>query len=306
MGRIVLINVTGEDKPGLTSEITGIMAGYSVEILDIGQAVIHDALTWGILVRVPEEDAVAPVLKDLLFHLHEKELQVTYRTIQPGEYEEWTSRQEKDRYKVTLLARAITAEQMSQVSAITADHGLNIDNITRLSGRTLLEKSNEMQRSCIEFSVRGTPTDSARLKADFLHLSSALNVDIALQEDSIYRRSRRLVVFDMDSTLIEAEVIDELAKEAGVGDQVIAITEEAMQGNLDFQESFRRRLSLLKGLDEAALEKVAARLKLTEGAERLISSLKALGYKTAIVSGGFTWFARYLQAKVGYRLYLCQ
>ncbi|MCL6269633.1 phosphoserine phosphatase SerB [Sansalvadorimonas sp. 2012CJ34-2] len=299
MSRIVLINVTGEDKPGLTSAITGIMAGYGVEILDIGQAVIHDSLTWGILVRVPREDAVAPVLKDLLFHLHEKGLQVTYRTVQPFEYEEWTTRQEKDRYKVTLLSRAITAEQMSQVSAVTAAHGLNIDNITRLSGRVPLEHRNEVQRSCIEFSVRGTPADTDQLKADFLHLSSDLDVDIALQEDSIYRRSRRLVVFDMDSTLIEAEVIDELAKEAGVGDQVTAITEEAMQGNLDFQESFRRRLSLLKGLDESALPEVANRLKLTEGAERLITTLKTLGYKTAIVSGGFTWFARFLQEKLG-------
>ena len=163
----------------------------------------------------------------------------------------------------------------------------------------LLERKNEIQRSCIEFSVRGTPADSSQLKADFLHLSSKLDVDIALQEDSIYRRSRRLVVFDMDSTLIEAEVIDELAKEAGVGDQVSDITEEVMQGNLDFQESFRRRLSLLKGLDESALQEVASRLTLTEGAERLISSLKALGYKTAIVSGGFTWFARFLQEKLG-------
>ncbi len=298
MGRIVLINVTGEDKPGLTSAITGIMAGYGVEILDIGQAVIHDSLTWGILIRVPEDEAVAPVLKDLLFHLHEKNLQVTYRTIHPLEYEEWTTRQEKDRYKVTLLARTITAEQMSRVSAITASYSLNIDNITRLSGRAPLECNSEVQRSCIEFSVRGTPEDPAQLKSEFLHLSSEMDVDIALQEDSIYRRSRRLVVFDMDSTLIEAEVIDELAVEAGVGDRVAAITEEAMQGSLDFQESFRRRLALLKGLDESALQKVAERLKLTEGAERLITSLKALGYKTAIVSGGFTWFARFLQQKL--------
>ncbi|MTI13207.1 phosphoserine phosphatase SerB [Sansalvadorimonas verongulae] len=300
MGRIILINVTGEDKLGLTSDITGVMAGYGVEILDVGQAVIHDSLTWGMLIQVVDDSDVAPLLKDLLFDLHEKNLQVTYRAVPPEEYQEWTTRQGKDHYKVTLLSRSISAEKVSRVTALTAQHGLNIENITRLSGRTSLENNNlSSSRACIEFSVRGTPADQAKLKADFLNLSSELDVDIALQEDTIYRRSRRLVVFDMDSTLIEAEVIDELAVEAGIGVQVAAITEQAMQGEIDFQESFRRRLALLKGLDESALEKVAARLRLTEGAERLIKSLRALGYKTAIVSGGFTWFANNLKKKLG-------
>ncbi|CAM3781897.1 phosphoserine phosphatase SerB [Parendozoicomonas haliclonae] len=300
MGRIVLINVTGEDKPGLTSAITGIMAHYGVEILDVGQAVIHDSLTWGILIRVLGDDEIAPLLKDLLFHLHELGLQVNYRTISPEEYQDWVNQQGKGRYKVTLLTRLMTAEKMSRVAALTASHGLNIENITRLSGRVPFdEKETSSARACIEFSVRGTPSDTTKLKEDFLNLSAELDVDVALQEDSIYRRSRRLVVFDMDSTLIEAEVIDELAVEVGVGEQVAAITEEAMQGNIDFQESFRRRLALLKGLDESALERVAARLVLTEGAERLLKSLKGLGYKTAIVSGGFTWFANVLKEKLG-------
>ena len=300
MGRVVLINVTGEDKPGLTSAITGIMAGYGVEILDVGQAVIHDSLTWGILVRVVGDGDVAPMLKDLLFHLHELGLQVNYRTISPDEYADWVTQQGKGCFKVTLLTRVMTAEKMSRVAALTASHGLNIESITRLSGRVALDEDDQAsQRACIEFSVRGSPPDAGRLKEDFLHLSAELDVDIALQEDTIYRRSRRLVVFDMDSTLIEAEVIDELAVEAGVGREVATITEEAMQGNIDFQESFRRRLALLKGLDESALERVASRLVLTEGAERLISSLRALGYKTAIVSGGFTWFANALKQKLG-------
>ena len=300
MSRIVLINVTGEDKPGLTPDITGIMAGYGVEILDVGQAVIHDSLTWGILIQVVEDSDVAPLLKDLLFHLHEKELQVTYRTVTPEEYREWTTRQGKDCYKVTLLSRSISAEKVFRVSALTALHGLNIESITRLSGRLSLDQEDlSSAKACIEFSVRGTPADQSKLKADFLNLSSELDVDIALQEDTIYRRSRRLVVFDMDSTLIEAEVIDELAVEAGIGDQVATITEQAMQGEIDFQESFCRRLALLKGLDESALEKVAARLRLTEGAEQLIQSLRALGYKTAIVSGGFTWFANHFKQKLG-------
>ncbi len=299
VSRIVLINVTGEDKPGLTSGITGIMAAYGVEILDVGQSVIHDSLTWGILVRVTDGDDVAPMLKDLLFDLHEKGLQVTYRTVEPKEYQQWTSRQGKDCYKVTLLSRSLTAEKVSRVSALTATHGLNIESITRLSGRPALGDDSESARACIEFSVRGTPGNQSQLKADFLNLSSELDVDVALQEDTIYRRSRRLVVFDMDSTLIEAEVIDELAVEAGVGDEVSAITEQAMQGEIDFQESFRRRLGLLKGLDESALQRVSDRLQLTEGAERLITSLRALGYKTAIVSGGFTWFANQLKDRLG-------
>jgi len=122
---------------------------------------------------------------------------------------------------------------------------------------------------------------------------------VAVQEDNAYRRNRRLVCFDMDSTLIEQEVIDELALEAGVGEQVAEITERAMQGELDFQQSFRARVALLKGLDASVLPKIAERLTVTEGAERLISTLKALGYKTAILSGGFQYFAEYLQAKLG-------
>jgi phosphoserine phosphatase len=206
----------------------------------------------------------------------------------------------KNRYIVTLLSRAITAEQISRVSAITAEHGLNIDNITRLSSRPSLEKDDETaKKACIEFSVRGTPPNLDKLRADFLHIASELEVDIAFQQDSIFRRNRRLVVFDMDSTLIEAEVIDELAKEAGVGEQVAEITEQAMQGKIDFTESFARRVGLLEGLSETVLEDIAKRLKMTEGAERLIGTLKSLGYKTAILSGGFNYFAQGLQRKLG-------
>ncbi|WP_211827221.1 phosphoserine phosphatase SerB [Kistimonas asteriae] len=299
MSRIILFNVTGQDKPGLTSGITSIMAEHGLEILDIGQSVIHDTLTWGILVRLLDEDASDPVLKELLFHFHKMDLQVRYQPVTESQYEDWVQAQGKDRYIVTLLSRCVTAEQVARVSGITAAHGLNIDRITRLSGRVPLDQNSADARACVEFSVRGTPEDLQRVRADFLQLSSEMDVDIGFQEDTIYRRTRRLVVFDMDSTLIEAEVIDELAIEAGVGEEVAAITEAAMRGELDFAGSFRKRLALLKGLDEAVLETVAARLKLTEGAERLIGSLKQLGYKTAIVSGGFTYFAEYLQQRLG-------
>jgi phosphoserine phosphatase len=299
LSEIILINVSGRDTSGLTSEITGIMAQYHLRILDIGQAVIHDHLTWGILVEVPSKDDSSGVLKELLFRMHELNLQVTFKAISPEEYNEWVQGTGKARYIVTLLSRSITAEQIARVSEITALHGLNIDNITRLSGRRPLGVDLSTSQACIEFSVRGTALGLDKLRADFLRISSELNVDIAFQEDSMYRRNRRLVVFDMDSTLIEAEVIDELAKEAGVGEEVSAITEQAMRGEIDFTESFARRVGLLKGLDEEVLEKVAARIKMTEGAERLISTLKSLGYKTAILSGGFTYFAKGLQVKLG-------
>ncbi|PAU76980.1 phosphoserine phosphatase SerB [Halovibrio salipaludis] len=296
MSELVLINVSGRDKPGLTSEITGIMARFDVRILDIGQAVIHDHLTWGILAEIPEENNAPQVFKELLFRIHELDLQVRFEPITEEAYGEWVQGKGRGRYVVTLMARDITADQIARVSSITAQHGLNIDNIARLSGRTSLERSDRI--ACVEFSVRGTPQDLESLRSDFLHIATDLNVDIAFQEDSIYRRNRRLVVFDMDSTLIEAEVIDELAAEAGVGHKVAEITERAMKGELDFSQSFRERVALLEGMEESVLERVAERLKLTEGAERLITTLRNLGYRTAILSGGFTYFARHLQQRL--------
>lgn len=296
MSELVLINVSGRDKPGLTSEITGIMARFDVRILDIGQAVIHDHLTWGILAEIPEENNAPQVFKELLFRIHELDLQVRFEPITPEAYGHWVEGKGRGRYVVTLMARDITADQIARVSSITAQHGLNIDNIARLSGRTSLERSDRI--ACVEFSVRGTPSDLEALRADFLKIATDLNVDIAFQEDSIYRRNRRLVVFDMDSTLIEAEVIDELAHEAGVGDKVAEITERAMRGELDFSESFRERVALLEGMEESVLQRVADRLRLTEGAERLITTLRNLGYRTAILSGGFTYFARHLQQRL--------
>lgn len=299
MSEIVLINVSGRDKPGLTSEITEIMAQYKIRILDIGQAVIHDHLTWGILIGIPDEQSSSPLLKDLLFKMHELGLQVRFEPVSDEEYATWVKGKGKARYIVTLLSRSITAEQIAKVSKVTAQNGLNIDNITRLSSRTPVKIDENESQACIEFSVRGTAPDLDRLRAEFLQIAADMNVDIAFQEDTVFRRNRRLVVFDMDSTLIEAEVIDELAKEAGVGEQVAEITEQAMRGEIDFTESFARRVSLLKGLDESVLATISQRLKLTEGAERLIGTLKGLGYKTAILSGGFTYFANNLKQRLG-------
>lgn len=299
MKEILLINISGEDRPGVTSAITRILGQYKANVLDIGQAVIHDSLTLGLLVEIPLTAESSLVLKDILFKAHELDMQVKFQPIAEDNYNQWVSQQGKDRHIITLLARRITAEHIGAVTSVALEHGLNIDNISRLSGRVELDADSSQTKACVEFSARGVSTDLAQLRAAFMELSSRLDADIAFQEDNAYRRNRRLVCFDMDSTLIEAEVIDELAIAAGVGDEVIAITEAAMRGELDFKESFARRLALLKGLDESVLAEIAEKLPVTEGAERLISTLSKLGYKTAILSGGFNYFGRYLQAKLG-------
>lgn len=299
MREIVLINITGVDRPGLTAAITGVLAQGGVNILDIGQAVIHDTLSFGILVEIPNSEQGKSVLKDILFKGYELDQQVRFTPVSEEDYQQWVGNQGKKRHIVTLLTRKVTAGQLQAVSAITAKYGLNIDHIDRLSGRMPLDTPADKGKGCIEFSVRGEAADPQALRAEFLSVAQELNVDIAFQEDSLFRRNRRLAVFDMDSTLIEAEVIDELAKAAGVGDRVSEITERAMAGELDFRASFKERLALLKGLDVSVLDSIGASLRLTEGAETLFAELKRLGYKTAILSGGFTYFAKQLQAKLG-------
>ncbi|MCM2320240.1 MAG: ACT domain-containing protein, partial [Pseudomonas sagittaria] len=239
MREIVLINITGEDRPGLTAAITGVLAQGGVNILDIGQAVIHDTLSFGILVEIPHSAKASSVLKDVLFTGYELDQQVRFTPVSEADYQQWVGGQGKLRHIVTLLTRKVTAEQLHRVSSITAKYGLNIDHIDRLSGRMPLDTPVDRSKGCIEFSVRGEPADPAALRAEFLSVAQELNVDIAFQLDSVFRRNRRLAVFDMDSTLIEAEVIDELAKAAGVGEQVAEITERAMRGELDFRASFK-------------------------------------------------------------------
>jgi len=300
MKEIILLNISGEDKPGVTSAITNILAQFEINILDIGQAVIHDTLSLGILIEVPKAAESSPLLRDILFKAHELNMNIRFQPVEEDNYEHWVEGQGKSRHIITLLSRQLGSQHIARVTEIAASHGLNIDNINRLSGRISLDEASDQTKACVEFSVRGAPADAEKLKAEFLKTASDLDVDIAFQEDNIYRRNRRLVVFDMDSTLIEAEVIDELAKEAGVGDQVSEITEAAMRGEIDFNESFKRRMALLKGLDTTVLDQIAARLPMTEGAEELVSNLKALGFKTAILSGGFNYFASHLQQKLGF------
>lgn len=299
MREIVLINITGEDRPGLTAAITGVLAQAGVNILDIDQAVIHGSLSCGFLIEIPDADGASSMVNDLLELGSAHGQHMRFTPITEADYQKWVAGQVEGRHIVTLLTRKVTAEQLQRVSSITARHGLNIEHINRLSRRPALDTVDERSKACIEFSVRGDPADTAALRAEFLSVAEALDVDIAFQRDTVFRRNRRLAVFDMDSTLIEAEVIDELAKVAGVGERVSEITERAMRGELDFQASFRERLALLEGLEESALAEVGARLRLTEGAEVLFAELKRLGYKTAILSGGFTYFAHQLQAKLG-------
>lgn len=293
-----MINVSGGDKPGVASAVASVLAEYAVNILDIGQAVIHDTLSLGILAQLPTDNS-SSVIKEVLFRLHELGMQARFQAVSADSYAHWVAQQGKPQHIVTLLARSITAQQVARVTAIIAGEGLNIDQIRRLSGRVPLDHVVPNSKACIEFSVRGAAADPDAFRSALLELAAELSVDLAYQEDNIYRRHRRLVVFDMDSTLIEGEMIDELAQEAGVGEQVAAITAAAMAGEMDFQTSFRRRVGLLAGLDAAALERVAARLQLTEGAEHLITTLKKLGYRTAVLSGGFTYFGERIQRQLG-------
>jgi len=296
---IILLRVSGEDKPGLTAAVTAELAKYKTDILDIGQSVIHDTLSLGILVQVPTNAQSTPFLKDLLFAAHKLGVHLTFTPVEAASYESWVEGQGKDRRIVTLLARRLNAEHIAAVTGVIAANGLNIDVITRLSGRASLDPAHSPRMACVEFSVRGTPRDLTALKREFLKISGTMGVDIAIQEDNAFRRNRRLVAFDMDSTLIAAEVIDELAKEAGAGQEVAAITASAMRGEIDFKESLRRRLRQLRGLPVSTLETVAQRIPLNEGAERLITNLKRFGYTIAIISGGFTYFGNRLKERLG-------
>ena len=295
---LILIRITGLDRPGLTASITEILARYDVTILDIGQADIHSTLSLGILFKTYENQS-GNIMKELLFEASNIGVNIRFYPISTEEYENWVSLQGKNRYILTLLGRKLTAKQIGAVTRILANQGLNIDAIKRLTGRIPLDEKKASTRACIEFSVRGTPNNRQSMQEELMKLSRDLDMDFSFQLDDMYRRMRRLICFDMDSTLIRTEVIDELAERAGVGQQVREITERAMRGEIDFIESFRERVALLKGLDESVMQEIAENLPITEGVERLMYVLKRYGYKIAILSGGFTYFGNYLKNKFG-------
>ena len=298
MREIILINVTGRDKPGLTASLTRILARYDVLILDIGQAVIHDYLSLGILVEIPTEFKSSSTLKDLLFEAHKLGIQINFSPIEESRYESWVGQSGKERRIITLLGRRLTAGQLSKVAAVIAKFKLNIDVINRLSGRMPANHADNQQKACVQITVSGEIQDPALLRGALLNIHTETGIDISFYVDDIYRHARRLVVFDMDSTLIQGEAIDELASMAGVGDRVAQITAAGMQGKIDFKESLTKRVMLLKGLSEDALATVAEKMVLTEGADRVIDKLKQLGFKIGIISGGFEYFGKYLQEKL--------
>ena len=296
---LILINISGSDRPGVTSALTEILAKYDARILDIGQADIHHYLSLGILISTSGGRS-GDIMKDLLFKAYELNVRIRFTPITEKEYDDWVQRQGKNRWIITTLGRRLSARHIALVSAEIARQGLNIDSIQRLTGRMPLNDDDEpLSKSCVEFSVRGNPQDAAAMQSRFMQISAENGFDISLQQDNLCRRCRRLVCFDMDSTLIETEVIDELAERAGVGAQVKAITERAMRGEIDFCESFKERVALLKGLDESVMHEIAESLPITEGVERLMEVLKRTGYKTAILSGGFTYFGNYLKRRFG-------
>lgn len=293
---IILININGADRPGVTAALTEILAKNNAVILDICQADIHNHLSLGILFQSTEGNS-GDILKELLFKSYELDVNIRFNPITEQEYSKWVGMQGKNRYIITILSRKLTAKQIAGVSRIVAEQDMNIDDIKRLTGRIPLDENARTPKASVEFSVRGTPKNKECMKAEFMKLSTELEMDISFQEDSMYRRMRRLICFDMDSTLIETEVIDELAIRAGVGDQVKAITEAAMRGEIDFCESFRQRCALLKGLDVSVMQEIAENLPITEGVDRLMRILKKVGFKIAILSGGFTYFGNFLKQK---------
>ena len=294
----ILIRITGQDRPGLTASVMELLAKYDAQILDIGQADIHSTLSLGILIRIGELNA-GQVMKELLFKATELNVNIGFAPITLDEYEDWVSLQGKNRFILTLIGRRLEAKQIEAATKVIANQGLNIDSILRLTGRMSVKNPCENVRACIEFSLRGTPKDRQQMQAELMQLSTEMEIDFSLQCDDMYRRMRRLICFDMDSTLIQTECIDELAERAGVGDKVKEITERAMRGEIDFKESFTERVALLKGLDVSVMQEIAENLPITEGADRLMSILKRCGYKIAILSGGFTYFGEYLQRRYG-------
>ncbi|WP_027449438.1 phosphoserine phosphatase SerB [Xylanibacter brevis] len=294
----ILIRITGQDRPGLTAAVMGILAKYDAQILDIGQADIHATLSLGILIRLNEESS-GPVMKELLFKATELGVNIGFSPVTDEEYEDWVGHQGKNRYILMVMGRQLEAKQIEAATRVITDQGLNIDSIIRLTGRKSIKNPGKHVRACIEFSLRGEPRNRQEMQSKFMKLSADMEIDFSFQKDDMFRRMRRLICFDMDSTLIQTECIDELAERAGVGDQVKAITESAMRGEIDFKESFKRRVSLLKGLDVSVMQDIAEHLPITEGADRLMTILKRCGYKIAILSGGFTYFGEYLQRKYG-------
>ena len=287
----ILVSITGVDRPGLTASIMDILAQGNAQILDIGQSDIHSTLCLGILFRIDEQTS-GNVMKNLLFKATELGVNIEFEPIGDEEYEKWVDRQGKNRYILTIIGRGLSTDVVTRQE-------LNIDAIRRLTGRQSIVHPQKNMRACVEFSLRGNPRDREEMQRELMRLSQEKEMDFSFQKDDMYRRMRRLICFDMDSTLIQAECIDELARRNGVYDEVAAITASAMRGEIDFKESFTRRVALLKGLDASVMAEIVDEMPITEGTDRLMRVLKTYGYKIAILSGGFTYFGEALQRRYG-------
>jgi phosphoserine phosphatase len=283
----VLITVTGPDRTGVTATLTGILAQQGATLHDIEQVVVQGQLTLCLLVGVPE---TRDVLKELLFAAKQLDMELDFKPV-PATAAEAPRVAEGRRYVITAIGPTLGAPHLHAIATALAAEGANIEKIGRLSENTLA--SVEIHASL------PADRDSEVLKRSLLAVATSAGFDVSLQPESLFRRSKRLVVLDMDSTLIRIEVIDELARAAGVGPEVARITERAMQGEMDYDESLRQRVGLLEGLDVAVLDRIAADLPLTEGAETLVRVLKRLGYKIAVISGGFSRAADALKRRLG-------
>ncbi len=276
-----LITTTGEDRPGITAGLLNVLAQADAEILDMEQVVIRGRLTLGIITRFADDQ---PAMKNLLFYGYEAGIQIQFEQVDGDD----DSGHGHPRHVVTVIGHDLSAGGMKGVADAIADHGANIDRIVRLSTYPV--------RS-FEFEVSGGSQDGMR--RTLLEVGRTHAIDISVQRLSLERRAKRLVVLDMDSTLIRDEIIDLLAEEAGVGDRVAAITARAMAGELDFGESLRERVGLLAGLPIERVEAVRDRIRMTPGARTFIRTLHRLGFKTAVVSGGFTIFTNFVAAQLG-------
>src|SRR5258708_15759201 len=293
----VLVHSSGPDKTGLTAALAGVLVEHKGRILDIGQSVVHENVSIGLLLEIPAGCDLGTLRHVLHHRAHELGLLARFTAVPGDALQHWVHGLHHQHFIVTVLGRSITAGQLARISALIASHGMNIERIERLSGQ--LSPVEPSANACVELLLSGDSAREAAMRGEFLATAQALSIDIAFQRESIFRRNRRLFAFDMDSTLIQGEVIDELAAMAGVGERVAAITHAAMRGELDFDESFTRRVTLLKGLKAQRVHGLLDTIPLADGAEWLIRTLKLLGYKTAILSGGFTFFALALQQRVG-------
>ncbi len=299
--RFVIVTASGDDQPGVTAGLTGILKNYKREILDLSQSVIHNLLSLSFIIELPDSDEADIILKELLFKAYELGLTMQFNHLDTKEYMNWVSHENHSRFIVSILGKHVESKHINLIAQILSENNLNIQDLERLSERIPIgdDQANTNPKACFQISVTGSDDDFDRVRKDFLKVSLENNVDIAIQADNVFRRHRRLVAFDMDSTLIQTEVIDELGIKAGVGEEIAGITAAAMRGEIDFNESLRQRVSLLKGLSSDVMDDICENLPVTEGAHRLMKTLKTFGYKVAVISGGFTYFGQYLQNKLG-------